>query len=42
MQVCVVHSTDIDSADAAVELIARVRESLGQSVPRAALLFCWN
>jgi hypothetical protein len=39
MQVCVVHSTDIDSVDAAVELIACVRESLGQSVPRAALLF---
>ena len=39
MQVCVAHSTDIDSADAAAELIAGVHQSLGESVPRAALLF---
>jgi hypothetical protein len=39
VQACVVHSTDIDSKDAAAELVSGVREALGKSAPRAALLF---
>jgi hypothetical protein len=39
MQACVVHSTDIDSEDAATEIISGVQRDLGTSAPRAALLF---
>lgn len=39
MQAYVVHSTDIDSEDAAEELISGLREALGESAPCAALLF---
>src|SRR3954454_21107811 len=39
MRACVVHSADIDSSDAAAELIAGATVALGASVPRVAMLF---
>ncbi len=39
MQACAVQSTDIDSADARVELIVSVEEELGKNAPRAPLRF---
>src|SRR3954471_17206306 len=39
MRACVVHSQDVDSADAVAELIAGAKVALGASLPRVAMLF---
>src|SRR3954454_8936674 len=39
MRACVVHSQDVDSVDAAAELIAGAKVELGASLPRVAMLF---
>lgn len=39
MRACVIHSVNIGSSDAAAELIAHAKTSLGASVPRVMKLF---
>jgi hypothetical protein len=39
MKACVVHSVDIDSSDAAAELIAGAKNELGDATPSAGMLF---
>ena len=39
MRACVVHSVDIDSSDAAAELISGAKLALGEALPRVGMLF---